>query len=143
MDAAGLDRQELARSLVRGAVQMVVIDGFFHADPHPGNMVVELANDRLTFLDTGMVGELDLRKRISFAHFLLAFRDKDVSGMATALPALSTPFREPNESATKESSSCGSDRSSIRPPGNPLLCRSSSRRRWTSSATPASGSTPN
>jgi hypothetical protein len=53
----------------------------------------------LTFLDTGMVGELDLRKRISFAHFLLAFRDKDVSGMATALRALSTPFREPNESA--------------------------------------------
>ncbi len=38
MDAAGLDRQELARSLVRGAVQMVVIDGFFHADPHPGNI---------------------------------------------------------------------------------------------------------
>jgi ubiquinone biosynthesis protein len=36
IDAAGLDRHELARNLVRGAVQMVMIHGFFHADPHPG-----------------------------------------------------------------------------------------------------------
>ena len=63
LDAAGLDRQELARNLVRGAVQMVMIDGFFHADPHPGNVVVELATGRLTFLDAGMVGQLDLRQR--------------------------------------------------------------------------------
>ena len=56
IDAAGLDRDELARNFVRGAVQMVMIDGFFHADPHPGNVVVELANGRLTFLDAGMVG---------------------------------------------------------------------------------------
>jgi ubiquinone biosynthesis protein len=99
MDAAGLDRQELARNFVRGAVQMVMIDGFFHADPHPGNVVVELASGRLTFLDAGMVGQLDLRKRIRFARFLLAFRDKDVSDLARTLRSLSEPFREPNESA--------------------------------------------
>jgi ubiquinone biosynthesis protein len=98
MDAAGLDRQELARNLVRGAVQMILIDGFFHADPHPGNVVVELASGRLTFLDAGMVGQLDLRKRIRFVRFLLAFRDKDVSDLARALRSLSEPFREPNES---------------------------------------------
>jgi len=92
IDAAGLDRQELARELVRGAVQMVMIDGFFHADPHPGNLVVELASGRLTFLDTGMVGELDLRKRVSLARFLIAFRDKDVSALAATLRSLSTPF---------------------------------------------------
>jgi ubiquinone biosynthesis protein len=97
IDAAGIDRQELARNLVRGAVQMVMIEGFFHADPHPGNVVVELASRRLTFLDTGLVGELDLRKRISFAGFLLSFRDNDVSGLATTLRSLSEPFREPDE----------------------------------------------
>jgi ubiquinone biosynthesis protein len=97
IDAAGLDRQELARSLVRGAVQMVMIEGFFHADPHPGNVVVEPATGRLTFLDTGMVGELELRKRISFASFLLAFRDKDVAGLAATLRSLSRPFRTPDE----------------------------------------------
>ena len=99
IDAAGLDRQELARNLVRGAVQMVMIDGFFHADPHPGNVVVELATGRLTFLDAGMVGQLDLRKRIRFARFLLAFRDKDVSDLARTLRSLSEPFREPDERA--------------------------------------------
>ena len=99
IDAAGLDRQELARNFVRGAVQMVMIDGFFHADPHPGNVVVELASGRLTFLDAGMVGQLDLRKRIRFARFLLAFRDKDVSELARTLRSLSEPFREPDESA--------------------------------------------
>jgi ubiquinone biosynthesis protein len=98
IDAAGVDRQQLARDLVRGAVQMVMIAGFFHADPHPGNVVVELANGRLTFLDTGMVGELDLRKRISFARFLLAFRDKDVAALATTLRSLSKPFRKPDDS---------------------------------------------
>jgi ubiquinone biosynthesis protein len=96
IDAAGLDRGELARVFVRGAVQMVMIHGFFHADPHPGNIVVDLVNGRLTFLDCGMVGELDLRQRITFGRFLLAFRDGDVSGVATTLRALSKPFREPN-----------------------------------------------
>jgi ubiquinone biosynthesis protein len=99
IEAAGLDREALARSFVRGAVQMVMVDGFFHADPHPGNVVVELASGRLTFLDTGMVGELDLPKRISLARFVLAFRDKDVAGLAATLRSLSKPFREPDASA--------------------------------------------
>jgi ubiquinone biosynthesis protein len=97
IDAAAIDRHELAQALVRGAVQMVMIEGFFHADPHPGNVVVELETGRLTFLDTGMVGQLDLAKRISFARFLLAFRDLNVSGMATTLRSLSSPFRTPDE----------------------------------------------
>ena len=44
-----------------------------------------------------MVGQLDLRKRVRFARFLLAFRDRDVSDMARTLRSLSEPFREPNE----------------------------------------------
>jgi ubiquinone biosynthesis protein len=99
IDAAGLDREALARNFVRGAVKMVMIDGFFHADPHPGNIVVDLASGRLTFLDTGMVGELDLAQRITLARFLLAFRDQDVTGVATTLRSLSRPFRTPDESS--------------------------------------------
>jgi ubiquinone biosynthesis protein len=99
IDAAGLDRRELARNLVRGAVQMVMIDGFFHADPHPGNVVVELESGRLTFLDTGMVGQLDLRKRISLARFLIAFRDRDAAALAATLRSLSLPFRKPDDAS--------------------------------------------
>jgi ubiquinone biosynthesis protein len=97
MDAAGLDRRNLARNLVRGAVKMVMVDGFFHADPHPGNVVIELASGRLTFLDAGMVGQLDLPRRLRFARFLVAFRDKDVSDLGRTLRSLSEPFREPDE----------------------------------------------
>jgi len=99
LDAAGLDRRQLARNLVRGAVQMVMIDGFFHADPHPGNVVVELDTGRLTFLDTGMVGQLDLRQRISLARFLIAFRDHDAAALGATLRSLSLPFREPDVAA--------------------------------------------
>ena len=99
IDAAGLDRQELARNLVRGAVKMLLIDGFFHGDPHPGNVVVQLDTGRLTFLDTGMVGELDLRKRVSLGSLLLVSRNRDVSGLAQTLLSLSTPFRETDERA--------------------------------------------
>jgi ubiquinone biosynthesis protein len=96
IEAAGLDRRALAQTLVRGAVQMVMIEGFFHADPHPGNVVVELDTGRLTFLDTGMVGQLDPRQRISLARFLLAFGDKDTAALASMLRSLSQPFRDPD-----------------------------------------------
>jgi predicted unusual protein kinase regulating ubiquinone biosynthesis (AarF/ABC1/UbiB family) len=45
-----------------------------------------------------MVGQLDLRKRISFAQFLLAFRDKDITTLGATLRSLSKPFRPPDES---------------------------------------------
>jgi ubiquinone biosynthesis protein len=99
IDAAGLDREELARTLVRGAVKMLLIDGFFHGDPHPGNVVVETATGRMTLLDTGMVGELDLRKRLSLGSLLVVSRNKDVDGLAQTLRSLSTPFRETSDRA--------------------------------------------
>ncbi len=39
-------------------MKMLLIDGFFHADPHPGNLIVNLDTGVVTFLDCGMVGEL-------------------------------------------------------------------------------------
>jgi ubiquinone biosynthesis protein len=102
IDAAGLDRTELVERMVRGAIKMVLIDGFFHGDPHPGNVAVELATGRLTLLDTGMVGELALRKRISLMSLLLVSRNRDVTGLATTLRSLSTPFRDADEHAYRE-----------------------------------------
>jgi ubiquinone biosynthesis protein len=40
IDAAGIDRAVLADRMIRGAVKMMIIDGFFHGDPHPGNVLV-------------------------------------------------------------------------------------------------------
>lgn len=94
IDAAGLDRQTLARNALRAIVKQLLIDGFFHADPHPGNVFVNLQTGDITFLDTGMVGELELSQRINIIQLLVAVQQKDVMGMASVMKSLSTPFVE-------------------------------------------------
>lgn len=98
IDAAGLDREALADRLIRGAVKMLVFDGFFHGDPHPGNVMIELETGRMTLLDTGMVGELSLPQRLKLASLLLVIRNRDVTGLAQSLRALSVPYRETDDS---------------------------------------------
>ncbi len=56
-DAAGLDRKLLARRGANAVLKMMLEDGFFHADPHPGN-VFYLPDNRIAFIDFGMVGRL-------------------------------------------------------------------------------------
>lgn len=97
IDAAGIDRELLGQRMVQGAIKMLVIDGFFHGDPHPGNVLVELGSGRLTMLDTGMVGELSLQDRIKLGSLMMVVRNRDVVGLAQTLRALSTPFRETND----------------------------------------------
>jgi ubiquinone biosynthesis protein len=97
IDAAGLNREELADRVVRAAVKMLMIDGFFHGDPHPGNVFVDLDNGDMVMLDTGMVGELTLQQRIKLGSLLLSVRNGDVRGLAQTLKSLSTPYRETND----------------------------------------------
>jgi ubiquinone biosynthesis protein len=58
----GLDRKLLADRWSRAVIQMIMKDGFFHADPHPGN-VFYLPDNRLAFIDFGMVGRLTEERR--------------------------------------------------------------------------------
>jgi ubiquinone biosynthesis protein len=97
IDAAGFDREVLADRVVRAAVKMQVIDGFFHGDPHPGNVFVDLGNGDVVMLDTGMVGELTFQQRIKLGSLLLAVRNGDVRGLAQTLKSLSTPYRETDD----------------------------------------------
>ena len=97
IDAAGLDREQLADRVVQGAVKMLMIDGFFHGDPHPGNVFVDLDNGDVVMLDTGMVGELTFQQRIKLGSLLLTVRNGDVIGLAQTLKSLSTPYRETDD----------------------------------------------
>ena len=97
IDAAQLDREELADRVVRAAVKMLMIDGFFHGDPHPGNVFVDLENGDVVMLDTGMVGELTFQQRLKLGSLLLTIRNGDVRGLAQSLKALSTPYRETDD----------------------------------------------
>jgi ubiquinone biosynthesis protein len=92
-DAAGLDREEIARNALRALIKQLPIDGFFHADPHPGNLLVNLETGTLTFIDLGMMGELELQQRLRLAQLMVVAQQRSVEGMADALRGMSTPFR--------------------------------------------------
>lgn len=72
-----LNRQEIANHGVDALLQQFLIDGFFHADPHPGNFFV-LKNGVLCLHDFGMVGYLDETQRKELVSCFIAFTDKDV-----------------------------------------------------------------
>ena len=97
IDAAGLDREVLADRVVQAAVKMLMVDGFFHGDPHPGNVFVDLDNGDMVMLDTGMVGELTFQQRIKLGSLLLTVQNGDVRGLAQTLKSLSTPYRETDD----------------------------------------------
>ena len=64
--------------MIRASIKMMLIDGFFHADPHPGNVFVDLTTGTMTLLDTGMVGELTFQQRVRLASMFLVVRNGDV-----------------------------------------------------------------
>lgn len=86
-DRAGLNRKEVA---ARGAgllLKQIFVHGFFHADPHPGNLLV-LPDGRICFLDFGLMGVLPSRHREKLEQMLLAVTRGDGPMLAAALLAL-------------------------------------------------------
>ena len=69
-------RSEITTILFRAFFKQVYIDGFFHADPHPGN-IFYLQDGRIAILDCGMVGRLDPRTQQILTEMLLAIVDLD------------------------------------------------------------------
>ncbi len=70
VDSTGLDRKLLARRGANAVFKMIIEDGFFHADPHPGN-VFYLPGNRIAFIDFGMVGRLTEERRAQLIRLLL------------------------------------------------------------------------
>lgn len=84
VSASGLDRPLLARRGARAVLKMIVEDGFFHADPHPGN-VFYLPGNRLAFIDFGMVGQLSVRRRDELLRLLLGLVEREPAAVAEVL----------------------------------------------------------
>ncbi len=78
---ADTQRREITTLLFRAFFQQLYIDGFFHADPHPGNLFY-LNDGRLALLDCGMVGRLDPRTQQILTEMLLAIVDLDAQRCA-------------------------------------------------------------
>jgi ubiquinone biosynthesis protein len=84
LQEAGLDRQLLAQRGARAVLKMIVEDGFFHADPHPGN-VFYLPDNRIAFIDFGMVGRLSVRRREELLQLLLGLVEHRPQAVADVL----------------------------------------------------------
>jgi ubiquinone biosynthesis protein len=84
IEAAGLDRRLLARRGAQAMLKMVLEDGFFHADPHPGN-VFYLPGNRVAFIDFGMAGHLSERRRGELVRLLAGLAGRDADDVAEVL----------------------------------------------------------
>ncbi|HEY9100725.1 ABC1 kinase family protein [Chitinimonas sp.] len=84
LEAAGLDRKLLAERGADAVLKMVLIDGYFHADPHPGN-VIYLPDNRIAFIDFGMVGRLPAPRRDEIVDLLAALAARDERGILNVL----------------------------------------------------------
>ena len=84
VDAAGLDRKLLARRGVNAVLRMVLEHGFFHADPHPGN-VFYLPDNRVALIDFGMVGRLTNRRSNEVVDLLYGLARRDSAQAAEIL----------------------------------------------------------
>ncbi len=73
IEAAGLSRVELARSLVRNFLRHAIRDGFFHADMHPGNLFADPATGDIVAVDFGITGRIGKREQRFLAEILYGF----------------------------------------------------------------------
>jgi ubiquinone biosynthesis protein len=90
IEAAGVDREEVARRGANLYLQMIFTHGFFHADPHPGNIVLQPGNV-IGLLDFGMVGRIDDRLRENIEDMLLAIVQHDVPLLVRMIKLVGKP----------------------------------------------------
>ncbi len=92
-DATTERRNAFSRLLFRAFFQQYFIDGFFHADPHPGN-IFYLSDGRLALLDCGMMGRLDPRTRATLTEMVLAVVSSDAQRCAQLTLQLAEPLQD-------------------------------------------------
>ncbi len=93
LDAAGVDRRQVAKSAVRIIIKEVLEDGFFHADPHPGNFFV-MDEAVIGAMDFGMVGHLDQRDRENLVRLYIVSVQFDTEGIVEQLVRMGAASRD-------------------------------------------------
>ncbi|MFN2236077.1 MAG: ABC1 kinase family protein [Anaerolineales bacterium] len=84
LDAAGMDRKKLAQRAADMVLQEVLDDGFFHADPHPGNMLI-MEGGVIGMLDFGTMGRIEKSERVALARLFIVAVQMDVDGIVDQL----------------------------------------------------------
>ncbi len=89
LDELGADRKALARELLGTLLNQILQQGTFHADPHPGNILV-LRSGQLGLIDFGSVGRLDIRQQTALRRLLVAVAQRDPTELFEAVTELAT-----------------------------------------------------
>jgi ubiquinone biosynthesis protein len=94
LDDAGLDRRLIATRITDLVMKQIFVHGFFHADPHPGNIHI-LPGNVICFLDFGMMGFLDEQTRQTFAKFVIGIGQRNEGATAAAMLRLAHAELDP------------------------------------------------
>lgn len=89
LDQEGYSREEIAMRLGLNFLDQIIEDGFFHADPHSGNLKVD--NGRIAWIDFGMMGEITKSEANSIGAILKALAARDVAGLADGVLEIGIP----------------------------------------------------
>jgi predicted unusual protein kinase regulating ubiquinone biosynthesis (AarF/ABC1/UbiB family) len=98
LNARGVSPEKVNRLLIRTYLKQLLEDGFFHADPHPGNLLV-MPDGRLAFFDFGMVGRITPKLQAKMIDAFLHVVAKDAEGIAQDL--IDLEFLKPGADETK------------------------------------------
>ncbi|MDT8358614.1 MAG: AarF/UbiB family protein, partial [Methanomicrobiaceae archaeon] len=97
----GVDPRRVARAGFNAYLKQIFEDGFFHGDPHPGNLLVT-SDGTLVFLDFGIVGIIRPERRFMFIRLLRSFVEQDPLMMIKALEGLGVKIREEDVEALRD-----------------------------------------
>jgi len=100
--AAGFDTTELGTVFIRAIIKQVLIDGFFHGDPHPGNILGDPDAKQIVFLDLGLVGQLNQQQRVDLLGLIYAIKEVDIPGIGDGMMALGKPTRSFDEAGFRD-----------------------------------------
>ncbi|WP_276254528.1 ABC1 kinase family protein [Halomontanus rarus] len=89
LDEKGIDRGQIAEHLERSYLQMIIDDGVYHADPHPGNLAVT-DDGAIVFYDFGMSGRVDEFVQEKIVDFYIAVANQDIDAILDALIEIGT-----------------------------------------------------
>ncbi len=89
IEKAGLDKKQIAINGMDAVLKQIFTYGFFHADPHPGNIFV-LKDKRIAFIDFGMVGHIDEETKIQLSNILTAVIRQDVPAIIDSFISMGT-----------------------------------------------------
>lgn len=78
------DRKEIAKQFANIILKQVLMDGYFHGDPHPGNVIV-LRDGHIALIDFGLMGKLDPHLKYQFASLVIAIQRQSTDGVIRAL----------------------------------------------------------